>query len=56
MQIKIINNEGFHRLFNGDIEYHNNYISIKYRIPNDKSNWIDLAMPWRIIDEVEVKP
>lgn len=56
MQIQITRSDGAIRSFNGDILYHNTYIGIRYRNSDDGNKWIELAIPWRIIDEVEVKP
>lgn len=59
MQIKVTKTKVIERgvefeYYTGDIEYHDSYIVITYRDP--QMHWIEIAIPWRIINEVEVKP
>ena len=54
MQIKVTKTNGSHQSFNGDIEYHDSYVTIT--LYDSKMNWVELAIPWIIIEEIEVKP
>ena len=54
MQIKITKINGSYQSFNGDIEYHDSYVTIT--LYDSKMNWVELAIPWLIIEEIEVKP
>ena len=54
MQIKVTKTNESHQSFSGDIEYHDSYVTIT--LYDSKMNWVELAIPWIIIEEIEVKP
>lgn len=56
MRIKITNNKGFYKKFNGNIEYHDTYVIIRYiNKPGQLYSMNETIIPWRVIDEINVK-
>lgn len=56
MKIEITKINGSCQSFNGDITYHDSYVVIQYKptvIPI--TQWVELVIPWRIINEIEVR-
>lgn len=59
MQIEITKINGSCQSFNGDITYHDSYVVIQYKNPNNdiyNQDWVELVISWKFIYEIEVRP